>query len=72
MVAGSLGAGDRLGEQLPGPRRVDGQEIEEQAHGQQDVVAEPPGALDRLLPEWAPCVRLAGEVTCACTVPRGP
>jgi hypothetical protein len=61
IVAGSLGAGDRLGVQRPGPGRVDSQEIPEQALGQLHVVAEPPGKLDRLLPERAPCLRLAGE-----------
>ena len=61
MVAGSFSAGDRLGVQRPGPGRVDGQEIPEQALGQLHVVAEPPGPLDRFLPKWAPCLRLAGE-----------
>ena len=32
-----------------------------QALGQQHVVAEPPGPLDRFLPERASCLRLAGE-----------
>ena len=35
--------------------------IPAQALGQQHVVAEPPGAFDRFLPERAPCLRLAGE-----------
>jgi hypothetical protein len=73
MVAGSFGAGDRLGVQLSGPGRVDGvdgQEIPEQAPGQQDVVAEPPGTLDRFLPERASCRRLAGEETRAHSAPR--
>jgi hypothetical protein len=62
MVAGSLGAGDRLAEQLPGlRRRADRLEIQEQARRQQDVVAERPGALDRLLSEREPHVRLAVE-----------
>src|SRR6202044_3814299 len=72
MVAGSFGAGDRLGEQLPGPGRVNDQEIDEQAHAQLDVVTQPPGAFDRLLPEWAPCLRLACEVTCGAQCRKGP
>ena len=71
MVAGSFGAGDRFGEQLPGPGRVDGQEIQEQAPGQQDVVAEPAGALDSLLPERAPYVRLAGPEICVAQCRKG-
>jgi hypothetical protein len=36
-----------------------------QAHGQQVVVAEPPGALDRLLPERQPCLGLlSATVVC--------
>jgi hypothetical protein len=50
VVAGSFGASDRLGVQRPGPGRVDGQELREQGSGQQHVVAEPPGPLDRFLP----------------------
>lgn len=61
MVAGSLGAGDRLAEQLPGRGRANGLEIQEQAGGQQEVVAERPGALDRLLAERESQIRLAGE-----------
>ena len=50
------------GQPGPGRGRVDAQEIPEQAPAQQHVVAEPPGPLDRLLPERAPRLRLAGEV----------
>ena len=74
MVAGSFGAGDRLGVQRQGPGRVDGaddHEIAQQALGQQHVVAEPPGPLDRLLPERAPCLRLAGEVMRAAQCRQG-
>ncbi len=63
MVAGSFGAGDRLGPQMPGPGRVDGHEIPEQAEAQLDVVAKAAGEVDRLLPERAPCLWLAGEET---------
>ena len=45
----------------PAGSRVDGQEIPAQAHAQQDVVAKAAGELDSLLPERAPCLRLAGE-----------
>ena len=58
MVAGSFGAGDGLGVQRPGPGRVDGQERTEEVFGQLHV-AEPPGKFDGLLPERAPCLRLA-------------
>src|SRR5580658_3175434 len=54
-----------------GPGRVDGQEIPDQAPGQQHVVAEPPGPLDRFLPERAPCLRLAGEEMRAAQRPKG-
>jgi hypothetical protein len=72
MVAGSFGARNRLGVKGQGPGRVDGQEIPAQAHGQQDVVAEPPGALDGLLPERTPCLRLAGEEMRAAQRRKGP
>ncbi len=61
MLAGSFGAGDCLGVQRPGPGRVDGHEIREQALGYQQVVAEPPGQLDSFLPGRTRYVRLAGE-----------
>ena len=61
MVAGSFGTGERFGVQRHGPGRVDGQEIQHQAPAQQDIVAKAAGELDRLLPERAPCLRLAGE-----------
>ena len=74
MVAGSFGAGDRLGVQRQGPGRVDGaddHEIAHQAPGQQHVVAEPPGPLDRFLPEREPCLQLAGEVIRAAQCRQG-
>ena len=64
LVAGSPGAGDGLGEQLPVASRVDevaAQQVRHQALAQQDIVAELPGALDRLLPEGTSCLRLAGD-----------
>ena len=63
MVAGSPGAGDGLGEQLPVASRVDevaAQQVLHQAPAQQDIVAKLPGALDRLLPEGKSFLRLAG------------
>ena len=72
MVAGSFGTGDRLASSCRGPARVGGQEIHVQALGQQDVVAKPPGALDSLLPERAPCLRLAGEVARGAQCREGP
>ena len=61
MVAGSFGAGDRLGVQLPGPGRVDGQQIQSRLTASRTSSPSSPGQLDRLLPERAPCLRLAGE-----------
>jgi len=72
MVAGSFGTGDRLGEQPPGPSRVDRHEIPVQAPGQLHVVADPPGPLDRFLPERTPCLRLAGEEMRGAQRPKGP
>jgi hypothetical protein len=66
MVAGSFGAGDGFGVQRQGPGRVDrvdAEEIPAQGLGQQDVVTESPGPLDRFVPERAPCLRLASEGT---------
>src|SRR5580658_5793784 len=72
LVTGSFGAGDRFANQLRGPGRVDGQDIVGQALAQQDVVAEAAGSLDRLLPEGAPCLRLAGEVPSGAQRRKGP
>src|ERR1700683_106854 len=71
MVAGSPGAGDRLGVQRPGPSWVDRHEIPVQAPGQLHVVAGPPGPLDRFLPERAPCPWLAGEEMRGAQRPEG-
>jgi hypothetical protein len=63
MVAGSPGAGERLGVQGRAPGRVDdteGHGTDAQAHAEQDAV-EPPGPLDRFLPERERGLRVAGE-----------
>ena len=65
-IASAYSGRDRAGSM------VHGHEIPEQALGQQHVVAEPPGPLDRFLPERAPCLRLAGEEMRAAQCREGP
>ena len=64
-VAGSFGTGDGLGEQLSGASRVNEvarQQARHEAPAQHDIIAELPGALDRLLAEGKSSLRLADEV----------
>ena len=65
LVAGSLGAGDGLGEQRPGVSWVDegvAQQILRQAHAEQDIIAELAGALDGFPSGGKSSLGLAGVV----------
>ena len=73
-VAGSFGAGDGLGEQLFGASWADvigEQQIHHEAPAEQDIVTEPPGVLDRLLPEGKSPLRLTGVVVGAAKYHQG-
>jgi hypothetical protein len=65
MVAGSLNAGDGLGEQRPGLRRVNegvGQQAIREAHAEQDIITQLPGALDSVPSGAKSSLQLAGRV----------
>ena len=65
LVTGPFGGGDGLGVQLPGASRVhdtDGQQPQQQAEAEQEIVAEPAGALGGFLAQRKPLLGLAGGV----------
>jgi hypothetical protein len=65
LIAGSLGAGDGLGEQRLSPRWVDkiqAQQVPRHAHGENDIVTQGPGSFDSLGRGRKSLLRLAGEV----------
>ena len=73
QIAGPFGAREGFGEQLFAAGWIDhlaAEEIHPQAVGQQDLVAEQPGARDSLFPEWKPSLRVAAEVTLSPDPPK--
>ena len=75
LIAGPFGARDGFGEQLFAAGWIDdlaAEEVHPQAVGQQDLVAEQPGALDSLFPEWKPSLRVAAEVTLSAKMTKRP
>ena len=67
-VAGSFGAGDGLGEQLPAAswaELIGEQQVHHQDPAEHDIVADLPGVLDSLLREGKTPLRLTGVEVCA-------